>query len=424
MLRAEAFESVLRQHVLDVWFPRCLDLTHGGFLCDFDRGWATSGPHDKLLEFQSRHLCVAADACRFYPGEERFRQAMQHGFRYLKEVMWDRDSGGWFHRLDRSGRPLEAETKHAHGMAYALDACVAVFEASGDPAALELAREGFHWLEQHSRDHEYGGHFGFLTRAGTIIREPSQCPWKSELDTIGTPIGLKDLNVQSDLLETFIRLYRIWPDPKLRERLAESIDIISNRMLVASAGALHYYMTSDWRPLPHLVRAGYQFQAAYRLTMAPELTERPTELRRIAIALADHALRYSRDPNGGFFYAAPGVAPELLLDSPVRIPHKTWWVQLEAMKALLAMSRLAPERVRYIQDFEAIWGYLQTCYIDTRYGGFYEFALRRRWRSFGASFAPKRLTRKGDIWKDARHDARTLLYCIETLRGEGATITS
>jgi mannobiose 2-epimerase len=420
MVSAEDLESVLRQHVLDAWFPRCVDRAQGGYLCDFDRAWRAAGPQDKLLEFQARHLCAAADAARLYPAVEGFREAMQHGFRYLREVLWDREWGGWFHRLDRSGRRLENETKHAHGIAYAIDACVAVFETNGDPAALELAREGFRWLEQHSHDREHGGHFGFLQRNGSVIREPSQCPWPSELDTIGTPIGLKDLNVHSDLLETFIRLYRIWPDPVVAERLAESVDIISRRMLVASTGGLHYYVTPDWRPIPHLVRAGYQFQVAYRLTMEPELTGRKEELRQAALTVVDHALRHSRDPNGGFFYAAAGALPHVMEGYSVGVKHKTWWVQLEGLKTLFAMTRLAPEQPVYRQEFMALWEHLHTSFIDQRYGGFYACGLRRRHRAFGGQFAPQKLSRKGDGWKDARHDTRALLYCLETLRSEAS----
>ena len=54
MPRADQIEAILRRHVYDAWFPRCLDLAEGGFLCDFDRTWSSVGPHDKLLEFQAR----------------------------------------------------------------------------------------------------------------------------------------------------------------------------------------------------------------------------------------------------------------------------------------------------------------------------------------------------------------------------------
>ena len=414
MPSAAQLEAVLRRHVLDAWFPRCLDTAYGGFLCDFDRAWNSAGPHDKLLEFQGRHLCVAADACVQYPNEPQFRAAMEHGFSYLREVMWDRSAGGWFHCLDRAGKPLEHETKHAHGVAYALDACAAVYEASRDPAALELAKAGFGWLDRHARDREHGGYFGLLTRDGRIIRRSDECPWPTTIDTIGTPLGLKDLNVQSDLLETFTRLYRIWPDPVLADRLAESYDIIDNRMTLPGIGAMHFYTMPDWRPVPHLVRAGYQFQAAYRLTLAAELTGARDGARCRAIELVDHLLRFSRDPNGGFFYATVGALPNELQEQRITIQPKPWWVQVEGLKTLLIMSQLVPEDPRYQQEFSALWQVVLDQYVDSRYGGFFAFAVRRRHRLLGV--LPRQLAAKGNPWKDARHEARALQTCIELLR--------
>lgn len=420
MPSADRVEGALRRHVLDPWFPRCVDTEHGGFLCDFDRGWSPCGPHDKLLEFQARQTLTAADACRRYPEDARFREAALHGLRYLREVMWDADKGGWWHRLDRAGRPLEFHTKHAHGAAYAIEACVAVHEATGDPAALQLAKDGFDWLDRHARDREFGGYFGFLTRDNAVIRKPSDCPWRGECDTVGTEIGLKDANVHSDLLETFVHLYRAWPDARVEERLAEAVDIMSERMLVPSAGVLHIFVTADWRPIPHLSRAGYQCQTAYRLTIARELIGDGERLRTLAGRLMDHALRYTRDPGGGFRYAAPGTTPRFLQGQDLLSRDKPWWIQMEALKALLAVSRLFPERADYRGHLEATWAWVERSLFDAEHGGIYTSALdsQRRWRrGLGARFAPAALTRKGDVWKDASHDARALLYCVEHIDG-------
>jgi mannobiose 2-epimerase len=421
--RAEEFERVLQRHVLDAWFPRCLDLANGGFLCDFDRNWTSSGPHQKLLEFQARQTLTAADACRAYPGDQRLRDATLHGFRYLRDVMWDGDQGGWYHRMDQTGQPLEAQTKHAHGAAYAIEACVAVYEATGEPTALRLAREGFEWLERCSRDREHGGYFGFLKRDGTIISKPSDCPWKSETDTIGTEIGLKDANVHSDLVETFVHLYRVWPDGKVAERLAEVVAIVSDKMLVRSTGALHIFVTADWTPVPHMVRAGYQCQTAYRLGLARGTVGDAVTLRRLAGLLMDHALRYTHDPDcGGHFYAAAGAAPMELHGQNLVVRNKSWWVQMEALKALLALSRLIPEKGEYLRQFDAQWRYVQRNYFDSDHGGVYAVGLDvvPRWRrQLGARFAPAAVTTKGDIWKDASHDGRALMYCVATLRNAG-----
>ena len=416
---SDAFESVLRRHVLDPWFPRCFDREHGGFLCDFDRAWKPDGPNDKLLEFQARQTLVAAEASLAFPDDQVLRDAALHGFRYLREVLWDADAGGWFHWLTRSGTPKVSGVKHVHGAAYAIEACVAVYRATGEKGALDLAREAFLWIEHHARDRDNGGYFGFLTRDGTVIRDPSQ--WTSRVDTIGTEIGLKDANVHSDLLETFVHLYRAAPDPLIGQRLAEVLDIMADKMVVPLTGALHIFVTPDWRPIPHLARAAYQCQTAYRISIARELIGDAEYLRALACRMVDHAVRYQRDPRGGFFYGGAGCEPRAGAGQELQVRPRIWWVQVEAMKALLAVSQLAPERQEYRDEFDAVWRYVQARFLDERYGGFYSSDFdSQRWRSLRLRFTPA-ATKKGDMWKDASHDGRALLYCMQALRADGGS---
>ena len=299
-----------------------------------------------------------------------------------------------------------------------------MYEATGEPGALDLARRGFAWLEQYSHDPEHGGYFGFLLRDGRVIREPSQCPWPSRVDTIGTEIGLKDANVHSDMLETLVNLYRVWPDPLVKERLVEVLDLICERMIVASTGAMHIFATADWKPIPHLVRSGYQCQGAFRIASARGIVGDADKLRTTAIGLLDHALRYTHDPvAGGFFYASPGAAPLEFAERSLVVNWKPWWIEAEALKALMAVSALAPEQTSYLDHLASLWQYLQRNLLDDRHGGFYSGGfdtLRRRRRMLGIGLAPASLTRKGDVWKDGSHDGRALLYCLAALGGPGS----
>jgi len=417
---AEEFESTLRQHVVEVWFPRSLDLEYGGFLCDFDHAWRPCGPHDKFLEFQARHTWLAAEASQAYPADERLRQATAIGFRHLREAMWDSAQGGWFHRLDRAGQPLEAHTKHAHGAAYAIGACVAVHQATSAPGALDLAREGFEWLERSAHDDRHGGYFGFLRRDGSVIRKEAECPWPAVTDTIGTPIGLKDTNVHSDLLETFTHLYRVWPDPRVAQRLAEVIAILEEKVIVAS-GELRFFFQPDWTPLPHLTRFGHQVQTAYRLLMASGLAGDARRMTATARRLVSHALRHAWDPHaGGFFEIGPGWVPTRIGDQHLVARRKPWWVQTEGLKALLSLGELDAADPSYRGYFGAQWSYMRRHMIDFRHGGVYTVGPEElpRWRrGLGARFAPASFTRKGSVWKDSSHDGRAWLHCISVLRG-------
>lgn len=419
MPTVEELEAILRRHVIDVWFPRCLDVEYGGFLCDFDRRWRRRGPHQKLIEFQARQTLLAAEALQFAPDDERLRRAAIDGFRFLRDVMWDRRLGGWFHRTDRYGEPLEARTKHAHGMAYGIEACVAVHTATGEAGALNLAREGFAWLEQYARDKHHGGYFGFLKQDGEIIRNPSECPWPTETDAIGTPIGLKDSNVHTDLLQTFTSLYRVWPDPKVAERLNEIVRILCDKV-ITSAGGLFYFCQPDWTPVPDLMRYGDSFQGAHRLLAARDLVGSEDQMIDTARRLVDLVLRCAWDrTEGGFFYAGPASALTRIEGSDIVVRNKAWWIQFEALRALLSLSFAAADGEAYFSHFETQWRYLQRHMIDSQHGGVYSVGLEGlpRWRRrLGASFAPAAFTRKGSVWKDGSHDGRALLYCLSALR--------
>ncbi len=63
----------------------------------------------------------------------------------------------------------------AMGASYAVAACAAHYELTSDPKALDLAKEGFAWLDKFSHDDELGGYFALYTREGARILSAEQC---------------------------------------------------------------------------------------------------------------------------------------------------------------------------------------------------------------------------------------------------------
>ena len=415
---ASSFEAVLRHHVIDVWFPRSLDREYGGFLCDFDYRWKPCGPNEKLLEFQARHTWFAAEASQAYPNDIRLREAVEHGFSYLRSALWDEVAGGWFSRLDRAGKPIEGHTKHIHGFAYAVLACLAVFKAVGEQVALRLARESFDWIYRYARDSQHGGYFSHVRRDGTLIRDGNVdglIRWKGAIDA---PFGCKDISVHSGLLEALTVLYRISPDSVVAEQLAEILDIVCNRM-ASPLGAHHQYCLADWTPVPHLTRFGHQLHNAFRLLGAADLLGCREKARTTALALADHAVQYGWDrQRGGFYFAGPGSEPLFLQGQDLTVRKKILWVQMGALKALLALHGVAPDEERYLESFKTQWRYIKEQLVDATHGGFHTASLEALpwWQRRRRSLAPAYFTLKGSSWKDSSHDGRALLYCMTSLK--------
>jgi cellobiose epimerase len=399
----QQLDDALSRHVFDAWFPKCLDGESFGFLCDFDREWQACGAQDKQLEFQARQSWVAAALLRDRPDSHLLKHAARHGMAALHKL-WDSEYGGWFNLSDRAGDTRLAGCKHVHGMAYAISACAALHGVLGDSEALSLARNGFEWIDRHSHDAVNGGYFGFMQREGAVIETAAQSPTRSHLDTVGTPLMHKDLNVHSDLLEAFTDLYRIWNDPHLETRLRELIAVISDRMLLPSGG-LAFLCRPDWTPVPHLLRYGYMFQTAARLRTAWGLLE-PGVSFDVPERLVDFALREARDRRGGgYFFAGPATGPKSLEGSDLMVRRKVWWVQFEALKALSASSREGPEEDRRGELFAKHWSYLTAAFLDEEYGG-----VRPVGRVDGCD-PPPGLSRKATAWKDASHETGALLAC-------------
>ena len=289
--------------VVGVWFPRCVDAEHGGFLCDFDSDWKPAGPQRKRIEFQARQTRAAAQAACF---DRRYRaaaDAAEHGFRYLTDTMWDRAFGGWFYLLQRNGDPGFTE-KHLHGVSYGISACVAYHRLTGSVQALELAQTAFDWMDSHAHDSTHGGHFPYLMRDGTPILVAS--PGGAPVDPLMHPIGFKDCNTSQDLMTAYVDLFAATKNPQVGERLNELV-AISMASMLRPPGILVKTYALDWSTVDDRIEIGLLLQNACTLLDAASLL--PAELAAgatdMAQVMVETCLRDMWDgAEAGFYNAA------------------------------------------------------------------------------------------------------------------------
>ena len=404
-------ESELRRSIA-AWFPLTIDRDYGGFLCDFDYRWRAAGSHPKMLEFQARQTITAALAATHCPDLPELRDAALNGVRCLKDTMWDPQYGGWHQLLDRRGQPSGRAVKHGHGTGYGLSACAAAYEATGERESLALGELAFAWLEEHAHDDEHGGYFVFYRQDGTpILTLDDAVVAPGEIrDVIGTPIGFKDANTTCDLLKGFTDLYREWPDVLLRKRLEELLCIVRDR-LVAPPGLVHMYAHRDWVPLPDLARYGQIIRSASIMAEASEALYDAIDptTARVSKSMIDTMLRFAWDRESGAFHlAGSSFGPDSIEGVGLLVRNKLWWVQADALKALLLTARLNPaERDVYVSHAVRLWKYVKDHVIDAKYGG---------WRRAGLDTNPEAKQQpKATSWKDASHETIALVDSIEIL---------
>jgi mannobiose 2-epimerase len=415
---ARQMDNSIRNELLNKWYPQSVDSLYGGFLSTYTFDFKPMGPQDKFIVTQARHTWTTAKAAQLYPNVSYYIRCSEHGFRFLRDFMWDKNYGGFYSMVDRQGKEKgnPVSPKDAYGNSFGLYALAAYYKASKDTAALSLAKKAFMWLENHSHDPVNKGYFQHMKMDGTPVVRDQNVPANAET-------GYKDQNSSIHLLEAFTELYSIWPDALVRERLQEMLYLIRDK-ITNTKGSLTLFFKPDWTPvsfrdsskavimkyknLDH-VSFGHDVETAYLMLEASHTLglKNDTKTMTIGKKMVDHALTNGWDSTVGGFYNEgyyfkdqPGIS--IIFDS------KNWWAQAEGMNTLLLMADHFPtDKMQYYHKFKQLWQYIQTYLIDHENGDWYEEGIDKE---------PQRKTAlKGHIWKETYHHFRSMLNCIKRL---------
>jgi mannobiose 2-epimerase len=414
----DEISASLNKELINAWYPRTIDSIHGGFLSDFDYKWEMKGPQNKMIVTQSRHVWTCSTVAEFYPEKkDYYLKIARHGVQFLKDKMWDTKLGGFFTLVDQQGNVLKSGNpdrimKEAYGNAFAIYGLSAYVRQTNDTSALSLAKKAFLWLDKHSYDPQFGGYFQFLEADGTPLKEGFQ----------ETPP--KDQNSSIHLLEAFTELYRVWPDPLVKERLLMMLSLIRDK-ITTPKGYLQLFLNQDLSPLSYRdsteevrqkkwfldhISYGHDVETAYLMLEASEVAnlKNDTLTLRKAKKMVDHSLKSGWDKKVGGFYEA-GYYFKGQDTVTIIKDTKNWWAQAEGLNSLLMMSELFPnDPHNYKSLFLKEWEYIKTYLIDHEHGDWYPNGIDKQ--------PDEKLAMKAQIWKGNYHNSRSLMNCLNRLK--------
>ena len=411
-------EFEAKENLLDKWYPLVLDSVDGGYFSDVTYDFKIGEHHTKMIVTQARHIWVNSKAALIY-NDTLYREYAKHGFEFLKNKMWDTKNGGFYNLVEKNGTPIlqRGQEKTAYGNAFAIYGLAAYYAASQNEEALEYAKKTFHWLEEHSHDNNLKGYFQTMNIDGSLLKRPENEPSTSD-------IGYKDQNSSIHLLEAFSELYKVWPDKLLKERLEELLFLIRDT-IVTEKGYMNLFFLDDWTPVSfkntskeniqkhyylNHVSFGHDIEIAYLLLEASHVLGRKNDTITLQKAklLVDHTVKNGIDKkvgglyDGGYYYQNEDTI-SIINDK------KNWWAQTEALNSLLIMNHYFPnDEMNYKAEFDKLWEYTKTYFIDDEFGGWYEWGIDKTPESKTAL--------KGHVWKSTYHNFRALINCIDTLK--------
>jgi mannose/cellobiose epimerase-like protein (N-acyl-D-glucosamine 2-epimerase family) len=381
---------------------RLVDERHGGFLVDLDHRLRPTGPHRKTIEHVSRTTLALGRLHAARP-DGGYGPLLRHGCRYLIDVMWDHEHGGFYAAVERDGAPCWEGLKHPHGPTYVARAFVLAADVLAPGEAFEWARRSQAWLDDVAWDPVHGGYRGTFRRDGEPYEPGDRVPTDDGMDPIGMPVGHVEVNTIGDAIGTLVDLVPLGLGDA--GRLAELVDLTLRA--VQPPGLLPYLFRPDWTVAPMPARLGHQFQVVRRLVAAGDVLDDGGRATAAAVRLATFALDACRHPGGGYPFEV-GPMGWVWSYAGSASDRREWWVQLEAIDAAHVAARRVgdeDERARLLAEGAALWRWFVARYVDTERGGLRaEPAPGRRRRDDRAP--------KAHRWKDISHETAVLLDLV------------
>jgi cellobiose epimerase len=360
-------EAELTQHILPFWL-RLRDPSGQGFAGAADAAGRPDWTAPRGAVLHGRILWVFATSGARY-GRADWLDAAGAAWRFLAERLYDQRRGGLaFSTADGQ--------KHLYVQAFGIFGLAAYARATGETAALDLARMLYEIIEKRAGDSVYGGYF-----------EAFDDDWQLQSNALmGFAPGQKSLNAHAHLIEAYAELYRAWPDRGLRERIAALLGLLTGPGFDHDSGAFRHFFQANWRVVSVLRSFGHDIEGAWLLPQIAALLGRETEIRSHLAGMAETIRRQALGADGG------------LIDGPFD-RRKSWWVQAEAAVGFLDAFEQTGEAV-FLDATEAVWRFIDRNLIDRASG---------EWLAEpGAGREPK-----AGLWKCPYHNGRACLETVE-----------
>ncbi|MEJ2617483.1 MAG: AGE family epimerase/isomerase [Ignavibacteriaceae bacterium] len=234
--------KILLKNIIPFWYPRVIDTEEGGYLLNHNIKGNYKGKTGKSIVSQARTMWFFSNIAGTEYGNNGHIEAARHGFEFIKNHMWDKESGGFYWEVDSTGETIIKPDKHLYGQAYALLALSEYAVITGDNHAKELAYSLFDIIENYAHDKEFGGYREFFKRN-----------WKSadadNVNYMNVAPNIKQLNTHIHLMEAITVFLNLTKYNLAKERLLELVFIQSNSVVRKNIGACTDKHSLNWKPL-------------------------------------------------------------------------------------------------------------------------------------------------------------------------------
>lgn len=377
--------------ILKYWSERTIDDQNGGFVGQIDFNDHLIANAEKGSVLNARILWTFS-TCYTTTKNENHKKLAERAFEFLEAYFYDTKFGGLFWSINEDKTPKDTKNQ-IYALAFAIYGLSEYYAISKEERALEMAKNLYAKIQEHSYDPVNKGYFEAFTRDWQPI-EDLRLSAKDANEK-------KTMNTHLHIIEGYVNLYKVWKDEKLLHDIIELLETIEKHFINPETGHLHLFFDENWNEKPDVISYGHDIEAAWLLQQCAEISGNETliaNFKKYAIQIAD-ATKEGLDSDGGLWYEYDPEKKEL-------IAEKHWWPQAEALIGFYNAYQLTGKE-EYLDIVYKIWKFTKKHMIDHQNGEWF-------WGVYEDYSIMKK--DKAGFWKCPYHNGRACLELINRIK--------
>lgn len=376
----------LTERIIPFW-NKLRDDENGGFYGFVDNDLKVDKKADKGVILTSRILWFYSAAYMTLEDEALLDNA-RHAFEFLKKCV-DRENGGVYWMMTYDGKPADT-MKHTYNQAFAVYALSQFYLASKEQAALDLALELFHTIEEKCTD-------------DIAYLEAMSIDWKIVPNDALSENGLmadKTMNTVLHLIEAYTVLLKACNNSesgKVEERLLFLLDVAKNKIFNGEKNCLRVFFDRELNQIGDIHSYGHDIEATWLIDRACEVIgdrRLMADWRFINLRIAENILEIAFE-NG----AVNNERENDKIDK-----KRVWWVQAESVVGFMNAFQQGGEK-KFIDAAETVFNWIETKQTDRRENSEW-------WGEVSFEGEPMLTVDMVNPWKCPYHNGR---MCIEII---------
>jgi mannobiose 2-epimerase len=340
----QELKSEMVKSILPFWMHRATDRLNGGFYGQIlsDETVVQNAPKGAVL---NARILWTFSAAYNITGSAVYLEHARIAFNYFSEYFIDKQFGGVYWSVNSDGSMLNGR-KQIYAQAFGIYALAEYYLATGEQDSILLASDLFGFIEKYAFDTKSNGYIEARSREG----EPLDDLRLSEKDA-NEP---KSMNTHLHILEAYTKLFEIWKDDELGNKLQNLITLHTDKILSAENGHFNLFFDMDWNPKSEHYSFGHDIEGAWLITEAAKtlgLKVVTEKVRQLAVMMAETTLQEGISGDDGSLYneGESGIITDT---------DRHWWTQAEAIIGFINAWELS-KNAKYLVAAGRVWDFIK-----------------------------------------------------------------